>query len=332
MPPSLRLLARHMLAADPPVHTRLRDKVNHAFTPRLVEALRPGIQATADQLLAPALASGRMELIEDYAFQLPIAVLAQLLGVPLADRDRFRDWSRVLVTHTASLSPQALAELVPMLDDLSAYMRDLFAEKRRGHEDDLTSLLLRDDDGPEPLNDEELTAMMLLLIVAGHETTTHLIGNATLALLHEPALTARLRAEPALWPRAIDELLRLEGPVETSTTRYTAEEVTYGGCTIPAGEQVLVVISSANRDAARFDDPDRLDLDRRGNRHVAFGAGIHYCLGASLARIEGEIALRTLFERAERIELAQTPDTLRWRIGPLVRGLEALPLRLTAQR
>ncbi len=256
LPPVMRYVTIHMLGVDPPEHTRLRRLVMRAFSPRVVEGLRPRVQAIADALLDTALPRGRIELVGDYAFPLPITVIAELLGVPVADRERLRDWSNTLIANVGVRDARAIGALAQMLEAFSAYLRALFAAKRVAPGDDLISRLLQPADDGERLDEDELIAMLIMLVAAGHKTTTHLIGNGVLALLRHPLQMARLVADPSLLPRAVDELLRYDGPVETSTLRYAREDVERGGATIPRGELVMAVLSSANRDAAQFADGD----------------------------------------------------------------------------
>lgn len=320
----------HLLAKDPPDHTRLRKLVSKSFTPRFIEGRRERIQAITDGLLDAvedrARQTGRrdMDFIEDFAFPLPITVIAEMLGVPAADRDRFRAWTDTVVSFEPG--EEYAERRVPRLEEFTRYLRDLFAEKRANPGDDLASGLVRAEEEGDALSEDEMLAMVFLLIVAGHETTVNLIGNGTLALLTHEDQLAKLKADPDLIGPAVEELLRYDGPVETSTHRYAAEDVEIGGTTIPKGDGVLVVLSSANRDPAYFEDPDRLDIARERNHHLAFGKGIHYCLGAPLARLEGQIAFGTLFRRMPELGLAVRPEELSWRPGSIIRGLRGLPL------
>jgi len=313
----------HMLNADPPDHTRMRRLVSAAFTARRVESLRPRIQEITDQLLDQVAGAGEVDLIDAFAFPLPIQVICELLGVPLDDRDDFRAWSNTIVAGTQSgdrLYPAAVA--------LTGYIGELIGRKRAQPADDLLSALIEVRDGGDRLTEDELSSMVFLLLVAGHETTVNLIGNGVHALLTHPAELARARAEPGLLAAAIEEFLRYEGPVETSTIRVTTEPVEIADVTVPENEIVLISLLGANRDPSRFPDADRLDLGREASQHVAFGHGIHYCLGAPLARLEGQIAIGSLLARFPEWELAAPADQLAWRPGILLRGLESLPLRL----
>lgn len=326
LPPAMRYLARHMLALDPPQHTRLRRLVLQAFAPRTIEALRPRVQQLADQLLDRVLSHGAIELIDDYAFPLPITVICELLGVPASDRALFRDWSTVLITHIGALDARTVGLVVPVLDALALYMAELFQRKRQAPGNDLTTRLLQARDGDDVLSEDELIAMLLLLIVAGHETTTHLIGNGVLTLLQHPAQLRQLRRDPALLPQAIEEMLRHSGPIETSTLRYASRDMTFAGADLRRGDLVMVVLSAANRDPSCFARADQFDIDRGPLSHLALGHGIHFCLGAALARMEAEVAIGTLLRRLPALRLAVAPAQLSWRVGPLIRGLVALPL------
>ncbi len=325
IPAPVQILFEHLLAVDPPDHTRLRKLVSKAFTPRLIEQLRPRVQLLADELLDRVAAQGQMNLIDDYAFPLPITVIAELLGVPTADQDDFRRWSQGVV----SIEPTAdrFARLVPDMQAFVAYLTKLFALRRAAPQDDLISALVQVEEAGDSLNERELASLIFLLLIAGHETTVNLIGNGVLALLQHPDQLALLRAKPDLIGPAIEELLRFNGPVETSTLRYVCEDTEFGGVTIPRGEQVLVVIAAADHDPRRFSQPEVLDITRGDNqRHLAFGHGIHYCLGAPLARLEGQIAINTLLGRFPDLRLQGSADDLHWRPSQLIRGLVALPV------
>jgi cytochrome P450 len=317
------VLSRHMLAVDPPDHTRLRRLVSAAFTPRRIEALRPRIEEITRDLLDAVEGRERVDLIDTFAFPLPIQVICELLGVPVQDRDAFREWSNVIVAGA-----QAGDRLEPAMRALVGYIMALLAERRATPGDDLLSGLIQVRDQEDRLTEEELSAMVFLLLIAGHETTVNLIGNGAYLLLRERDQWERLRAEPDLLPTAIEEFLRYEGPVETSTFRVATEDLEIGGVTIAAGDPVMVVLLSANRDEDRFPDAGELRLDRTQNPHLAFGHGIHYCLGAPLARMEAQVAFTQLLERHPGLRLAVPAEDLRWRPGLLLRGLADLPVRL----
>jgi cytochrome P450 len=267
---------------------------------------------------------GVIDLIPAFAFPLPMTVICELIGIPDDDRDDFKSWSQVILSSTATMEEFRAAG-----GAMYGYFMPLLAAKRAAPADDLLSALITARDDSDSLTEPELLAMMFLLLVAGHETTVNLIASGTLALLTHPEELARLRAEPRLLPNAVEELLRYANPLNHATDRYPPEPLTIGGVTIAAGEAVLCVTSSANRDPRRFADPDRLDVGRDTSGHVAFGHGIHYCLGAPLARLEGEVAFGALLSRFPALSLAVPESSLRWRPSSLIHGLETLPVRLT---
>ena len=321
-------LSKHLLNLDPPDHTRLRKLVNKAFTPRRVAGLRPRVAEITASLLdamesRAASGSGVVDLIEEFAFPLPVTVICELVGIPVEDRDEFQAWSHATVSSVASPEEFQAAGLA-----MYRYFTDLVAAKRERPGDDLLSALIQTQDSGDSLDERELIAMLFLLLIAGHETTANLIASGTLALLSHPAEFARLRSSPALLPGAVEELLRYCSPVKHATERFTVSPVEIGGETIPGREWVLAVISSANRDPSRFPDPDRLDLLRETSGHIAFGHGMHYCLGAPLARLEAEIAFGALLARFPGLSLAAPESSLRWRPSSLIHGLESLPVRL----
>ncbi|MGP8304404.1 cytochrome P450 family protein [Streptomyces inhibens] len=317
-------LFTNMLDADPPHHTRLRKLVAKEFTSRRVEALRPRVQQITDELLDAMLAApdGRADLVEGLAFPLPMTVICELIGVPSMDREAFRAWSNELVAPTGQ---EAVREATVAMSD---YLVGLIEAKRKAPGDGLLSALIRtsDEDGDQ-LSREELVGTAFLLLVAGHETTVSLLSNGVRALLEHPAQLAALRADPSLLDNAVEEMLRYDGPVETATWRFTSEPVDIGGTLIPAGESVLVSLASASRDPERFTAADDFDITRDARGHAAFGHGIHFCLGAPLARLEGRIAIRSLLERCPDLALDAEADALTWRTGMLIRGTEQLPVR-----
>jgi cytochrome P450 len=319
----LQAIERNMLDLDAPDHTRLRGLVHLAFTPRLVERMRTRVESLADELLSRGLATGRMDLIASYALPIPATVISEMLGIPSADQVRFHKWSSAIVASTAGPN---LFRVLPAIWSFVRYIRRVIAAKRARPQDDLISALVQAEEAGDRLREDELVAMVFLLVVAGHETTVNLIGNGALALLQFPEQLARLRDDPALDATAVEELLRFYSPVEVSTERYAREPIDVAGVTIPQGALVYGVLSSANRDETQFEKPDALDLGRERNRHLAFGQGIHYCLGAPLARLEGQIALRRLLERVPTLRLAVPESSLRWRKGLNLRGLETLPV------
>lgn len=319
-------LMQNMLSKDPPIHTRLRSLVHKAFTPKLIERLRSRVQALSDRLLDEAARRGSMELVGQYALIVPVTIIAEMLGVPPEDYRKFQRWSNRLISNT-NLGDLLLS--VPSVWGFTRYLRQLIARRRSALGDDLLSALIQAEEAGERLSAEELVSMVFLLLVAGHETTVNLIAGGTLTLLQHPEQLDRLRKEPALIESAVEELLRFSSPVEISTERFTREDITVGGVTIPRGELIFAAIGSANRDERQFKDPNVLDLGRDPNRHLAFGMGIHYCLGAPLARLEGQIALQTLVTRFPNLRLARPVESLKWRTGVLMRGPKQLPVSLS---
>ncbi|MGW3354784.1 cytochrome P450 family protein [Streptomyces bungoensis] len=315
------LIGKYLLTADPPQHTRLRGLVARAFTVRRVERLRPRIQRITDDLLDEMLPRGRADLIDALAYPLPITVICELLGVPDMDRAEFRK------TSTEVVAPTSAQTEYDAVVRLAGYLTELIEDKRRaGPTDDLLSDLIRTtaEDG-DRLSAEELRGLAYLLLIAGHETTVNLIGNGVLALLTHPGQLAALCADASLLDGAVEEMLRYEGPVETATFRFAAEPLEIGGTAIAPGESVLVGLTAAQRDDSRHPDPDRFDIRRDTRGHLAFGHGIHYCLGAPLARLEGRIAIGTLLERAPGLALDGEPGE--WLPGLLMRGVRSLPVR-----
>jgi cytochrome P450 PksS len=314
---------RDMLSVDPPDHTRLRSLVSKAFTPRMIEQLRPRIQQVADELLDAVQAQGRMDLIADFAFPLPITVISEMLGIPTADRLRFRSWSQTIVTGTAGPEPE---KAYAVLEEFVQYIKTLLAEKREHPGSDLVSSLVQVEDRGDALSEAELISTIFLLIVAGHETTVNLIGNGMLTLFLHPEQLRQLQQNPALLPSAIEELLRYTAPVSLSSPRWASEDIPMHGEVIHKGEMVFVSLIGADTDSQQFTDPAILDIARQENQHVAFGKGIHFCLGAPLARLEGQIAIGTLLQRLPSLRLASEPARLTWTHSPILRGLTSLPV------
>jgi cytochrome P450 PksS len=319
-------LKRNMLDLDPPDHTRLRALVQKAFTPRLIEQMRERIGRLTHDLLDAVQGRGRLDLIAEYALPVPTTIIAEMLGVPVKDRHKFHRWSNALLS--AASSSWEMVKAVPNAWALMRYLRKIIKQRRANPQDDLVSALARAEEAGDTLSEDELLAMVFLLLVAGHETTVNLIGNGTLMLLEHPDQMEMLRKEPALIKPAVEEMLRYASPVEMATERYAREDVTMGGVTIPRGEMVFAVLASANRDERQFTNPDSFDITREPNKHLAFGLGTHFCLGASLARLEGQIAIDTLLRRFPDLRPTVAPEALRWRRGLLLRGLEALPVTL----
>ncbi|MEU3070547.1 cytochrome P450 [Streptomyces sp. NPDC006906] len=313
-------VAHNMLSSDPPEHTRLRKLVTRAFTTGAVAELRPFIARVTDDLLDQWPVGEPFDFMTGLAVPLPVIVICELLGVPEEDRPDIRRWSGELF---AAGQPGVIDAASHSLAD---YMTDLIAAKRRHPGSSLLDRLISARDGDDRLNEEELVSLAVLLLVAGHETTTNFLGNATLSLLQHPAELDRLRQNPDDIPTVLDELLRFDSPVSTATFRYTTGAITLGGTDIPTGAPVLVALGAANRDPERFPSPDQLNANRDAAGHLAFGHGIHRCVGAPLAKAEAEIALRAVLTRFPGLRLAVPPDQLQWRHARLVRGLASLPV------
>lgn len=328
-PPLLQLLSNHMLNLDPPDHTRLRALVNKAFTAQVVAQMAMRIQRIADELLDAVHRKGTMDLIEEFAFPLPIIVIAELLGIPPRDRRRFRNWSNAFVTPSANLqrSMKKMKKAGQVMEDFTHYIQRIFDERRREPREDLISRLLQAEENGDTLREEELFSMVILLIVAGHETVVDFLGNGVLALLQNPAQRALLQRDWSHLPTAIEEMARYDGPIERATMRFAAEAIPVAdGLTIARGDAVSLILAAANRDPAQFPNPDAFEITRTPNRHLGFGQGIHYCLGAPLARLEGQIAIRTLLLRYPQLQLTIAPHELRWRTIPILRGLHHMPV------
>lgn len=315
---------RQMLNADPPDHTRLRTLINIPFTPRMVEQWRGRIQAITDELLDAVQEKGQMELINDLAFPLPITVITEMLGIPDSDRMKFRAWSNAVIE--ASGNPGAFVNIRENIQAFDEYLIQLINEKRTHTGDDLLSKLIQAESAGDKLSEEELISMVFLLLVAGHETTVNLIGNGVLALLQHPDQMALLQQNPLLITSAVEEFLRYQGPLLTATQRWAREDVELAGQQIKRGDYVVVLLASANRDGEEFAQADTLDITRKDNHHLAFGKGIHFCLGAPLARLEGQVAISTLLRRMPNLRLNIDPDNLTWRSGALIMGLSELPV------
>ncbi|AWZ08204.1 MULTISPECIES: cytochrome P450 [unclassified Streptomyces] len=315
----------HMLMADPPDHTRLRRLVSREFTPRRIAALAPRIQQITDELLDAMEADPRRrgDLVDAFAFPLPMTVICELLGVPELDREAFRSWSNEMVAPTSPEAEGAAYAQMPQ------YLSGLIEAKRAAPGQDLLSGMIHAvDEGGDRLGADELIGMSVLLLIAGHETTVNMIGNGLRALFDHPEQFAALRADlDGLLDGALEEMLRHDGPVENSTERLALEDVEMGGVVIPAGSTVLISMADADRDPARFEDAGRFDIHRDARGHIAFGHGLHHCLGAPLARMEGRIALRSLLERFPGLARDAEDETLPWVPGMLIRGVRELPVR-----
>lgn len=332
LPPEYAHLPRlqpSMLMRDPPDHTRLRALVNRAFTPRMVDNLRPQMQLIADELIAGLAGHDRADLMAEFAFQLPAIVIAEMLGVPREDRERFKAWSQRIVhlldgTQPEEVRREAWAAQLQLLD----YFHRLAGHRRAAPRDDLIGALLHAQEQGDRLDAGEVLTMCSLLLIAGHETTTNLIGGGMLCLLQAPDQFAFARTHPEQMPAVVEELLRFTPPVHLDG-RVAAEDLELGGQRIAAGQWVLAVIGSANRDPSVFQNPERLNVTRTPNPHIAFGRGIHFCLGAPLARLEARIAIETLLRRLPRLALDDTARP-QWTRNLVVRGLISLPVRLDA--
>ncbi|MET9726722.1 cytochrome P450 family protein [Streptomyces zaomyceticus] len=323
-------LMTHLLNIDPPDHTRLRRLVSKAFTPRRVAEFAPRVQELTDRLIDSFVEKGSADLIHEFAFPLPIYAICDLLGVPEEDQDDFRDWAGMMIRHGGG--PRG--GVARSVKKMRGYLAELIHRKREEPGDDLISGLIKASDHGEHLTENEAAAMAFILLFAGFETTVNLIGNGMYQLLRHPGQRERLQdsiaaGETGLLETGIEELLRYDGPVEMATWRYATESLVIGGQEVPAGDPVLVVLAAADRDPERFDGPDTLDLARRDNQHLGYGHGIHYCLGAPLARLEGQTALATLLTRLPDLRLAADPAELRWRGGLIMRGLRTLPVEFT---
>jgi cytochrome P450 len=319
-------LTRQMLSQDPPDHTRLRKLVSQAFTPRRIERLRDRIQAVCDELLDAAPRTGSFDLVRDYALPIPLTVIAELLGIPKQDRQRFHRLAQGALPISVASGLLDIATALPDAWLIVRYFRRLFAERRARPGDDLLSALVQAEEAGDRLDEDELLGIANLLLLAGYETTQHLIGSGALALLQHPDQRARFVTEPGLAHSAIEELLRYTSPVEMTAPRIVREDVPLSSVTIPRGAWVVGVLGSANRDESVFRNPETLDLARDPNPHLAFGQGRHFCLGASLARLEAQIALTSLFARFPGLRLSQPAESLRWRRLLPLRGLAGLPV------
>ncbi|MEU1441295.1 MULTISPECIES: cytochrome P450 family protein [Streptomyces] len=319
LPPALDA---NLLNMEAPDHTRIRRLVVRAFTARRIEQLRTPVRETADRLLDALGPHGSADLMTAYAAPLPITVICDLLGIPGEHRRDFRAWTDVLVAPDPTRPGAAKEAVAAML----GFLTQLLADKRKKPADDLLSDLIAVRDEGDRLSEDELMSLAFLILFAGYENTVQLIGNAILGLLTHPDQLAALRANPERFPNAVEEFARHEGPALLAIRRFPVEDVTIGAVTVPAGETVLLSLAAANRDPARFPDPERLDLGRDASGHLALGRGIHYCVGAPLARLETEIAVSALLERLPDLALDTDPAELRWRPSLRARGLLALPV------
>jgi cytochrome P450 len=317
-------LAGTMISVDDPDHRRLRGLVSKAFTPRYIESLRPRVRQIADGLLDSVQAHGQMDLVRDYAFPLPIDVISEMLGVPRADRDQIRVWSQALATG------QSLGGRDPGVQEhmraFADYTARLVADKRRHPADDLISQLIAIEEEGDRLSEAELLAMISLLIFAGHETTSNLIATGALMLLDHPEQLEKLKADLSLVPQAVEELLRFSGPATIVAPRFATQDIELAGQQIKRGDVIIIMVASANHDETQFSQPDELDVARALSRHLAFGHGIHVCLGAPLARLEGDIAFTTLLKRMPNLRLGVPREDITWQLSLNSRSVTALPV------
>jgi cytochrome P450 PksS len=320
MDPVFAAIDRHLLNLDVPDHTRLRRLVHKAFTPKAIDALRPRIQEIADSLLDAMQTSDHADLIESFAFPLPVTVIAELLGIPAQDQDMFRKWTKALLFEASEQDSRAAAM------EFGMYMNEQIELRQTNPTADILSNLVHVEEQGDSLDRMELLAMIFLLLVAGHETTVNLIGNGILALLEHPDQLALLRANPQMIGTAVEEILRYNGPVETPTQRIAMEDVEWQGHHIKQGDLVVPALLAANHDPAVFENPEKFDITRTENPHIAFGFGVHFCLGAPLARMEGIIAINALLARLPNLRLNADPNTLEWSDQLLLRGVKALPV------
>ena len=324
LPGFIKPLQHNMLDSDAPDHTRLRSLVHQAFMPRLIVQMQTRVHRLAHALIDRVQAKGEMDLVHDFALPIPMVVISEMFGVVEQDRAAFHRWSNVMVSVS---KPVDGLLAIPSLYQLVRFLRQLFREHRLKPQDDLTSALLQAEAEGSKLSEDELIGMVALLLSAGHETTVNLIGNGVLALLTHPAELNRLRTEPELMNSAVEELVRYSPPVLFATTRYARKNLMIAGTRISKGDLVLAALGSANHDESKFEHPETLMLDRQNNKHVGFGSGMHYCLGAPLARLESSIAFQVLFERLPKLRLAVNPENLRWNSSLITRGVKAIPVK-----
>jgi cytochrome P450 len=326
MPRFMQPLTRNMLALDDPDHARLKRLVQAAFTPRRIAMMQARTQDLSTRLLDGLAKRKRFDFIADYAMPLPVAVISELLGVPPSDQNSFARWSGALIRAGHSNVSTILA--LPNILRFLSYLKRFIVMKRADPQDDLVSALVAAEADGEKLDAEELMAMIGILLSAGHETTVNVLGNGMLTLLTQPEAMAQLQAQPAITETAVEELLRFCGPIATLTHRYAMEDLEISGARVPKGALVFGLVASANRDERQFEQADKLDLTRSPNRHLTFGEGGHYCIGASLARMESAIAFRDILARFPTLRLAEKPDQLDWTPGLVLRGLRKLPVAI----
>jgi len=320
-----RIFSKSMIAVDDPDHRRLRGLVSKVFTPRYIESLRPHIQMIADELLDRVQDQGNMNLIEDYAYPLPINVISDMLGIPLEHRDQMRHWSAALSSYFSG-SGSGSEKHLEHVQGFFSYVKELIEEKKRAPQNDLMSQLIQIEQEGEALNEQELLSTAGLLIFAGHETTSNLIGTGTLMLLDYPDQMQRLKADLSLVPSAVEELLRFNGPAFATLPRFATADIELGGQAIRHGDAIIALLGSANHDESQFTDPESLDIARSLNRHIAFGQGVHVCIGAPLARLEGEIAFTTLLNRMPNLRLNIPREAVTWQGDYRSHRLTSLPV------
>lgn len=319
----MSVFTQNMLFSDPPDHRRLRGLAQKAFTPRVIEGMKERIEEITENLLDDMAQKEEINLIDDFAFPLPIIVICEILGVPSEDRDKFRIWSNSLIEGS---SGEPGVSVYQHMNDFIGYLGEWFSKTRQEPKDDLISKLIEAEEAGDRLTEKELYGVVTLLIVAGHETTVNLIGNSFLNLLQHPEQKEKLSRNPELIDGALEESLRFDGPVEFSTSRWALEQFSFAGKDIKRGELVVVALNAANRDQAKFSEAEVFDIEREKSPHLAFGTGIHHCLGAPLARLEGKIAVSRLLERFPDLELRVPVTELEWRPGMIVRGVKEIPL------
>jgi cytochrome P450 len=324
MPGFIKALQTNMLDTDVPDHTRLRGLVHQAFMPRLIAQMSDHITKLSHQLIDKAIKKGEMDFIADFAAQIPMTIISEMLGVQEKDRLNFHHWSLKMVTVS---TPMDGITALPSIYQLSQFLKRLFKEHRENPRDNLTSALLKAEENGSQLSEDELLSMAGLLLSAGQETTANLIGNGLLALLTHPEQLERLKTEPNLMKPAIEELMRFTAPILVATPRYATQNLEIAGTSIKQGDVIYAGLGSANHDQTRFTDPEKLILDRENNKHLGFGMGMHYCVGAPLARLEASVAFKVLFERLPNLKLAVKPEELRWVRSFVPRGLKALPVK-----
>ena len=327
VPKPVRHLTKNLLNADAPAHTRLRALINKAFTPAVVERLRGQVEHYCDDLLDRAAVRGSMDLVSEYALPVPLNVIADLLGIPEENRARFAKWSKRIAAGDSGRLFAALVGFFYMWR-FDRYFRTLIAARRNDDRDDIISALIRAEEAGDKLSEHELLSMIGLLLFAGYETSVNLISSGALLLMQHPEQRDRFIQDPSVRASAVDELLRYSSPADFATPRIAREDITLSGVRIPRGAMVLAALGSANRDEKYFADPHTLDITRQPNRHLGFGIGAHFCVGASLARLEVEIALTKLFQRFPGIRVKDRADNLQWRSGMLFRGLERLDVEV----